>query len=104
MCALTYNIFYHIHYIYVTFIVIYFIFLFCNIRLLTQVENYIKLPTLLALQQNINTFFTHIETVTFELETLDIYYCVKLKEDELKMGLRQLQELSTFYCALTIVH
>lgn len=67
---------------------------------LVQVENSIKHQTLLSLQQNLNTFLPDIERITFDVTPLDVYYCVKLKEEALKTGLRQLQELTSHFCAL----
>lgn len=73
---------------------------FFVIRLLMQMENFIKHQTLLSLQQNLNTFLPDAQRMTFDVEPLDIYYCVKLKEETLKTGLRQLQELTSHFCAL----
>lgn len=68
-----------------------------------QAENSnIKYPTLINLQQNLNTFLPDIENKTFDVSPLDIYYCVKLKEESLKTGLKQLQELTTHFCALAV--
>lgn len=69
-------------------------------KLLVQAESSIKYQTLLSLQQNLNTFLPDVERITFDATPLDIYYCVKLKEEALKTGLRQLQELTSHFCAL----
>jgi len=65
-----------------------------------QTENSIKHQTLLSLQQNLNTFLPDIERTTFDVTPLDVYCCVKFKEEALKTGLRQLQELTSHFCAL----
>ncbi|EFN86993.1 Uncharacterized protein C1orf26-like protein [Harpegnathos saltator] len=74
----------------------------CNLnKLLEQAENdSIKYQTLIVLQQDLNSFLAYKEIVTLELEPLDIFCCVTLKEEVLKFGLRQLQELSTHSRAL----
>ncbi|XP_046833779.1 transcriptional protein SWT1-like isoform X4 [Vespa crabro] len=41
-------------------------------------------------------------TNTTDLCPLDVYCCLKEKEDVLKMGVRQLQELCTHYCRLVV--
>ncbi|XP_011863191.1 PREDICTED: transcriptional protein SWT1-like [Vollenhovia emeryi] len=69
-------------------------------ELLAQAEDVMKYQTLLSLQQNLNTFLPDTPTITFDVTPLDIYYCVKLKEEALKTGLRQLQELTSHFCAL----
>ncbi|KYQ55450.1 Uncharacterized protein C1orf26 [Trachymyrmex zeteki] len=70
-------------------------------KLLTQAENSITYQTLLNLQYNLNTFLPDIkDKTTFDVTPLDIYYCVKLKEEVLRTGLRQLQELTSHFCAL----
>ncbi|KAL6442894.1 hypothetical protein ACFW04_002740 [Cataglyphis niger] len=72
-------------------------------KLLLQAEkSNIKYPTLINLQQNLNTFLPDIENKTFDVSPLDVYYCVKLKEESLKTGLKQLQELTTHFCALAV--
>lgn len=65
-----------------------------------QDDNSIKHQMLLNLQQNLNTFLLDSERVTFDVTALDVYYCVKLKEESLKTGLRQLQELTSNFSAL----
>lgn len=60
-----------------------------------------KYQTLFTLQQNLITFLPDTEKMTFDVTPLDIYYCVKLKEEILKTGLRQLQELTSHFCALS---
>jgi len=60
-----------------------------------QAEDSIKYETLLNLQHNISAFLSETD-----VEPLDIYCCVKLKEDILKCGLKQLQELDTHFSAL----
>lgn len=68
---------------------------------MTQAENSITYQTLLNLQYNLNTFLPDIkDKTTFDVTPLDIYYCVKLKEEVLRTGLRQLQELTSHFCAL----
>ncbi|XP_039309297.1 transcriptional protein SWT1-like, partial [Solenopsis invicta] len=69
-------------------------------KLLMQDDNSIKHQMLLNLQQNLNTFLLDSERVTFDVTALDVYYCVKLKEESLKTGLRQLQELTSHFSAL----
>ncbi|XP_011641920.1 transcriptional protein SWT1 isoform X1 [Pogonomyrmex barbatus] len=69
-------------------------------KLLVQTEDSIKYQTLLNLQQNMNTFLLDVDKTIFDVTPLDIYYCVKLKEEALKTGLRQLQELTSHLCAL----
>lgn len=69
-------------------------------RLLMQTEDSMKYQTLLSLQQNLNTFLPDTERILFDVTPLDIYYCIKLKEEALKTGLRQLQELTSHFCAL----
>ncbi|XP_020291164.1 transcriptional protein SWT1-like [Pseudomyrmex gracilis] len=72
-------------------------------KLLTQAEKPVKYQTLVNLQQNLNTFLPDKYDRTkmpFDVELLDIYCCLRLKEDILKNGLRQLQELSDHFCAL----
>ncbi|KAM0732746.1 Transcriptional protein SWT1 [Formica fusca] len=72
-------------------------------KLLLQAENSnIKYPTLINLQQNLNTFLPDIENKTFDVTLLDVHYCIKLKEEPLKTGLKQLQELTTHFCALAV--
>ncbi|XP_070164450.1 transcriptional protein SWT1 [Polyergus mexicanus] len=72
-------------------------------KLLLQAENSnVKYPTLINLQQNLNTFLPDIEYKTFDVTVLDVYYCIKLKEEPLKTGLKQLQELTTHFCALAV--
>nr|XP_031846667.1 uncharacterized protein LOC116433086 [Nomia melanderi] len=61
--------------------------------------------TLSSLHQTLVTFLPESVPATMklpddELTPLDIYCCVKQKEDVLKTGLRQLQELSTHFCRL----
>jgi len=73
----------------------YTIFFLSFIRLLTQTEESIEYETLLSLQHNISAFLS-----ATDVELLDIYCCVKLKEDILKCGLKQLQELDTYFRAL----
>lgn len=63
-------------------------------------NNSIKYQALIIIQQDLNAFLAYIETLTMDVELLDIFYCVTLKEEVLKIGLRQLQELSTHYRAL----
>jgi len=60
-----------------------------------QAEDSIKYETLFSLQHNISAFLS-----ATDVELLDIYCCVKLKEDMLKCGLKQLQELDTHFRAL----
>lgn len=80
-----------------------FVIFFFVIRLLLQAENSnIKYPTLINLQQNLNTFLPDIENKTFDVTLLDVHYCIKLKEEPLKTGLKQLQELTTHFCALAV--
>ncbi|XP_018338067.1 PREDICTED: transcriptional protein SWT1 isoform X2 [Trachymyrmex septentrionalis] len=70
-------------------------------KLLTQAENSIAHQTLLSLQYDLNTFLPDTrDRTTFDVTPLDIYCCVKLKEEVLKTGLRQLQELTSHFCAL----
>ncbi|KYN17127.1 Uncharacterized protein C1orf26 like protein [Trachymyrmex cornetzi] len=70
-------------------------------KLLTQAENSIRHQTLFSLQYNLNTFLPDIrDRITFDVTPLDIYCCVKLKEEILSTGLRQLQELTSHFCAL----
>ncbi|XP_032663477.1 transcriptional protein SWT1 isoform X2 [Odontomachus brunneus] len=70
-------------------------------KLLVQAENNsIKYQTLSTLQQDLNAFFAYIEVTTMNVELLDIFYCIILKKEVLKVGLRQLQELGTHYRAL----
>ncbi|KAH0947192.1 hypothetical protein HN011_004039 [Eciton burchellii] len=64
-------------------------------ELLMQAEDSIKYETLFSLQHNISAFLS-----ATDVELLDIYCCVKLKEDMLKCGLKQLQELDTHFRAL----
>ncbi|EFN66674.1 Uncharacterized protein C1orf26 [Camponotus floridanus] len=73
-------------------------------KLLLQAENSnIKYQTLLNLQQNLNTFLPDIEkTSEFDVTPLDVYCCIKLKEEPLKTGLKQLQDLTTHFCALAV--
>lgn len=52
-------------------------------KLLIQAEDSIKYQTSLSLQ-NLNTFLPDMERITFDVTPLDIYYCVKLKEETLK--------------------
>lgn len=58
--------------------------------------------TLLDLQQNMNTFLSNTDMKTINLTLSDIYYCVKLKEDILKNGLKQLKELDTRFRISTV--
>jgi len=69
-----------------------------------QAENSnIKYQTLLGLQQNLNTFLPDIEKASeFDVTPLDVYCCIKLKEEPLKTGLKQLQDLTTHFCALAV--
>lgn len=69
-----------------------------------QAENSnIKYQTLLSLQQNLNTFLPDIERISeFDVTLLDVYCCIKLKEEPLKTGLKQLQDLTTHFCALAV--
>ncbi|XP_012060914.1 PREDICTED: transcriptional protein SWT1 [Atta cephalotes] len=70
-------------------------------KLLMQAENSITHQTLLSLQYDLNTFLPDTrDRTTFDVTPLDIYCCVKLKEEVLKTGLRQLQELTSHFCAL----
>ncbi|KAG5315400.1 SWT1 protein, partial [Pseudoatta argentina] len=70
-------------------------------KLLTQAENSITHQTLVSLQYNLNTFLPDTrDRIIFDVIPLDVYYCVKLKEEVLKTGLRQLQELTSHFCAL----
>ncbi|XP_012541968.1 transcriptional protein SWT1 [Monomorium pharaonis] len=69
-------------------------------KLLVQAENSLKYQALLTLQQNLNTFMPDTERVTFDVTPLDVYYCVKLKEELLKAGLKQLQDLTSYFCGL----
>ncbi|XP_071581304.1 uncharacterized protein Swt1 [Temnothorax nylanderi] len=69
-------------------------------KLLVQADDSIKYQTLLSLQQNLSTFLPDTERITFDVVSLDIYCCVKLKQEALKTGLRQLQELTSHFCAL----
>ncbi|XP_029173016.1 transcriptional protein SWT1 [Nylanderia fulva] len=72
-------------------------------KILLQAEHSnIKYQTLLCLQQNLNTFLTDTERQTFDVTPLDIYYCIILKEEPLKTGLKQLQDLTTHFCALAL--
>lgn len=52
------------------------------------------------LQENLNTFLPDAQRMACDVEIIDVYYCVQLKKDILQNGLRQLQELSTHFCAL----
>lgn len=63
-------------------------------------NNSIKYQTLSILQQDLNAFLAYIEVTTMDVELLDIFYGIILKEEILKVGLRQLQELGTHYRAL----
>ncbi|XP_076649695.1 swt1 RNA endoribonuclease isoform X1 [Halictus rubicundus] len=61
--------------------------------------------TLDGLHQTLVTFLPELLPITLklpdeDLSSLDVYCCVKLKEEVLKTGLRQLQELSTHFCRL----
>ncbi|KYN04040.1 Uncharacterized protein C1orf26 [Cyphomyrmex costatus] len=70
-------------------------------KLLMQAENSITHQTLLNLEHNLNTFLPDVrERIIFDVTSLDIYCCVQLKEEILKTGLRQLQELTSHFCAL----
>ncbi|XP_011053812.1 PREDICTED: transcriptional protein SWT1 [Acromyrmex echinatior] len=70
-------------------------------KLLMQAENSITHQTLVNLQYNLNTFLPDTrDRIIFDVIPLDVYYCVKLKEEVLKTGLRQLQELTSHFCAL----
>lgn len=72
-------------------------------KILLQAEHsHIKYQTLLSLQQNLNIFLTDTERITFDVTPLDIYYCITLKEEPLKTGLKQLQDLTTHFCALAL--
>ncbi|XP_076286282.1 swt1 RNA endoribonuclease [Lasioglossum baleicum] len=58
-----------------------------------------------GLHQTLVTFLPELLPITMklpdeDLSPLDIYCCVKLKEEMMKTGLRQLQELSTHFCRL----
>jgi len=66
-----------------------------------QAENSITHQTLLSLQYDLNTFLPDTRDRTiFDVTPLDVYCCVKLKEEVLKTGLRQLQELTSHFCSL----
>ena len=54
--------------------------------------------TLMNLYQTLVTFLP--DKLTNDLAPLDVYCCVKQKEEVLKTGLRQLQDLSTHFCRL----
>ncbi|XP_076676886.1 swt1 RNA endoribonuclease isoform X2 [Andrena cerasifolii] len=54
--------------------------------------------TLINLYQTLVTFLP--DKLTNDLAPLDVYCCMKQKEEVLKTGLRQLQELSTHFCRL----
>lgn len=56
---------------------------------------------LLDLYHTITNFLPErLTMITSELSPLDIYCCLKQKENVLKTGLQQLQELSTHFCRL----
>lgn len=63
-------------------------------------NNSIKYQTLNILQQDLNAFLAYIEVTTMDVGLLDIFYSIMLKEEILKIGLRQLQELGTYYRAI----
>lgn len=61
--------------------------------------------TLINLHQTLITFLPEIASIgknliEIDIEPLDVYCCVKLRQDVLNIGLRQLQELSTHLCRL----
>ncbi|KAI4485693.1 hypothetical protein M0802_012597 [Mischocyttarus mexicanus] len=56
--------------------------------------------TLINLYEILNNFFPE-DKFRHKLTPLDIYYCLKSKEELLKQGIKQLQELSTHYSKLT---
>lgn len=57
--------------------------------------------TLIDLYHILTNFLPEETTmITTDLSPLDVYCCLKEKEDVLKMGIRQLQELCTHFCRL----
>lgn len=61
--------------------------------------------SLTNLHQTLITFLPEsapaaMRLIDVDLVPLDIYCCIKRKEDILTRGLRQLQELSTHFCRL----
>ncbi|KAF7387208.1 hypothetical protein HZH68_012885 [Vespula germanica] len=57
--------------------------------------------TLIDLYHILTNFLPEKTTmITMDLSPLDVYCCLKEKEDVLKMGIKQLQELCTHFCRL----
>lgn len=57
--------------------------------------------TLIDLYHILTNFLPEEPTmITTDLSPLDVYCCLKEKEEVLKMGLRQLHELCTHFCRL----
>nr|XP_050861603.1 transcriptional protein SWT1-like isoform X7 [Vespula vulgaris] len=60
--------------------------------------------TLIDLYHILTNFLPEETTmITTDLSPLDVYCCLKEKEDVLKMGIRQLHELCTHFCRLVVV-
>ncbi|KOX69394.1 Transcriptional protein SWT1, partial [Melipona quadrifasciata] len=81
--------------------------LLCSLStIIEQVRNSnVDYRTLINLHQILTTFLPETAPMTLKLididiEPLDVYCCIKRKEDVLNRGLRQLQELSTHFCRL----
>ncbi|XP_043514152.1 transcriptional protein SWT1 isoform X4 [Frieseomelitta varia] len=81
--------------------------LLCSLSaVIEQVRNSnVDYRTLINLHQILITFLPETAPMTLKLididiEPLDVYCCVKRKEDVLNRGLRQLQELNTHFCRL----
>ena len=76
---------------------------YCSV--IEQVRNSnVDYRTLINLHQILTTFLPEtpmtLKLIDIDIEPLDVYCCVKRKEDVLNRGLRQLQELSTHLCRL----
>ncbi|KAK9300843.1 hypothetical protein QLX08_006557 [Tetragonisca angustula] len=80
--------------------------LLCSLSaVIEQVRNSnVDYRTLINLHQILTTFLPEtpmtLKLIDIDIEPLDVYCCVKRKEDVLNRGLRQLQELSTHLCRL----
>lgn len=74
--------------------------------IIQQVRNSnVDYRALINLHQILTTFLPEtapmtLKLVDIDIEPLDVYCCVKRKEDVLNRGLRQLQELNTHFCRL----
>ncbi|CAK9829010.1 Transcriptional protein SWT1 [Anthophora retusa] len=81
--------------------------LLCSLSaVIEQVKSFsIEYRTLANLHQTLITFLPEstpmmAKLINIDLVPLDVYCCIKRKEEVLNRGLRQLQELSTHFCRL----